>query len=150
MALLGPPLNGERSPRKHACEWRASSILYNSNFNRSNLRMLIFRRYNLLYTNHKWVTCVLLFLLPTDFNARHQLVQWTPLHVHSGGTDFQTSHKTDSLKKTFSYSKRKKRRPHHSWSLLCPVHEDLIERHTFTVLLLYGRIRFSLSMYLIF
>lgn len=31
----------------------------------------------------------------TDLNGRYQLVQWTLLHFHSGGKDFQISHKKD-------------------------------------------------------
>lgn len=76
-------------------------------------------------TTHGSGVCVSLLFLLRDFNARHYLVQWTLLHFHSSGKDFQISHKRDYLKKTFSYSKRKKRNKHHCHhnrcSFLCPV-----------------------------
>lgn len=85
------PLNGTaRGLSPQGFLWTMSTF-----YNRSNLTMLIFKRYNLSYTNHKWVMCGLLFLLPTDLNARYQSFQWTVLHFHSCGKDFKISHKTD-------------------------------------------------------
>lgn len=141
------PPNGTAAPslRKHSCPWRVpfttvtfslTEVTYECSFSRDAIYC---------NTNHKWVRCVLLFLLPADLNARYQLVQWTLLHFHSGGKDFQINWRQHS-----AIVKEKNHRCHHRCSLLCPVHKDLIEKHIFIFLFLYRRICFSLNIYLIF
>lgn len=70
-----------------------------------------FSRETICYTQntHGSGMHVSLLLLLRDFNARYYLVQWTLLHYHSSGKDFQISHKKIIWRNIQLFQKKKKK-----------------------------------------